>query len=135
MFKPLSGILLCEVASPLSGFSTAGTATDSWHDSPAERLDRQSVRTTTEIRRHEIYTPATATAEKFAGLIGKDGNLNPLSTIALSLPGMARCCVEATCVLSVAKQQREEQVTVETAIPPPGFRRALFGLVGCLACQ
>ena len=93
------------------------------------------MRTTTEIRRHEIYTPATVTAENFAGLIGKDGNLNPLSTIALSLPGMARCCVEATCVLSVAKQQREEQVTIGTALPPPGFQRSLFGLVDRLACQ
>ena len=67
---------------------------------------RQLVRTATESRRNEIYPPCGGGSEKSAFATGKGGNLQSLSTIALSLSEMAGCCFPATEVLIVENRQR-----------------------------
>lgn len=72
----------------------------------ASGVEASCLRTATEFRRSGIYPPEGGLWKKTAGLIGKGRNLRPLSTIALSVPGMAGGCFQATEVLNVANWQR-----------------------------
>lgn len=66
------------------------------------------MRTATESRRNEIYPLHGGKLENSAVLIGKGGNLRPLSTIAPFPPGMAGGGIQATRMLIVEKPQHAQ---------------------------